>query len=262
MKLCTTSLIITFVLFLSSNSNAEISNFCFIDDFGYISEVTATRTGPGYYTLTGSADVLTGYDWIVSGYYDKATDVWSLTYTNPTPDACLLTTDYFTYTSTSHSPGVINFNWESYCFGSLTGSGAASTIFLKGLCVFRLAESEQSGPSSPNPALSGLTQRSSIPSETTPVFKSLFMDDEFSVINSGTNNYTIAFDVAAQSNVKVDIYNYAGQFITTITESNLNEGFYKFNWNGTDASGNETKPGMYFATMTQNNERATYKFVK
>ena len=249
-------------LFITFNLNAAISNFCFVDEFGYIAEVTATRTAPGYYELNGTADVFAGYDWIVTGYYDKTSDVWSLTYTNPFPDGCLVFTDYFVYTSTSHTAGNINFDWTNYCFGGATDVGSASTIYFKSLCVFRLPESTPAGPASADKSLSGVKQFIAAPQEGTPLFRDLLFDQEFSVTTTAENNYTISFELDNTSDIKIDIYNYAGQYVTTVTEAAYKSGFYKLNWNGNDASGNKSKPGMYLAIMHSDAEQLTYKFIK
>lgn len=252
----------TFSLLITFNLQAGISAFCFIDEFGYIAEVSATRTGPGYYELNGTADVLTGYDWAVTGYYDKAADIWSLTFTNPFPDDCGFTTDYFTYYSTSHDAGIINFDWTSYCFGAVTDVGVASTIFYKTLCPFKTAPTTPTGPARSDLSISGLKQTTILPILDAGYFRDLFFEEELSVVNTSTNNYTVSFEMATTSAVKVDIYNYAGQYITTIVESELNNGFHKFNWNGTDASGNTTNAGMYLATLTYGDNRVSCKFVK
>jgi hypothetical protein len=47
-----------------TQSKAAISAFCFTDAFGYVANVTATKTAPGHWELSGTGNVLTGYDWL------------------------------------------------------------------------------------------------------------------------------------------------------------------------------------------------------
>lgn len=262
MKLKSLLFALCFTMIGAGSAFAQISGFCFSDGFGYTASTSATRTGPGYYELSGTGDVLLGTDWIITGYYDKETDIWSITYTNPTPDGCGTYVDYFTYTSTSHSAGAINFNWTSYCAFGAVGSGSGSLTFTQGECAFRLGDRTPAGPAYTDEAISSLKLSTPAPTPGVGTFGDYFVEQELSVVNTGNNNFVFSFELATQTSTKVLIYDYSGKYIATIADTQLGEGFYKYTWNGTDASGNEALPGMYLAVLASSDSYVTYKFVK
>jgi len=237
---------------------AAIDNFCFTDAFGYTANVTATKTAPGYWMLSGTADVLTGYDWSISGYYDKGSDVWSLTYTNTAPDGCTFYVDYFTYTSYAHGAGVIYFNWTSYCFGGPLSSGSGSTTWTNAACAGRLGDDRTVvGPVSTDESIysNPVADLKSLPGGIT--LNEFFTEASLSVIKTDENNFGISYEVAGNTNVEVMIYNHIGQYVATVVNENQADGFYRTSWNATEAL-----PGMYVAVLKTDAETITKKFVK
>ncbi|MFI5173069.1 MAG: T9SS type A sorting domain-containing protein, partial [Chitinophagales bacterium] len=238
-------LVVAIGLMSLTQVNAGIEAFCFTDAFGYVADVSATRTAPGYWELEGTADVLTGYDWAVSGYYDKASDTWSITFTNTAPDGCTFYVDYFTYTSTSYGGGTINFSWTSYCFGGPLSSGTGSTTYTQGHCPLKLGgDVDPIGPMSSDESISlkPVVQLQSIPGGTT--FGDLFEVETLSVANYGENNFSINYQLVENTKVEINIYNHVGQLITTLVNDSKTEGYYSTNWDGAQANS-----GMYIVEL-------------
>lgn len=92
---------------------------------------------------------------------------------------------------------------------------------------------------------------------------------ELSIINEGIipsqfalhQNYpnpfnpvtTIAFDVPEQSDVLVEIYSVTGQRVKTLVNQNVDAGFHKIMWNGTNDAGVGLASGMYIYRISANN---------
>lgn len=250
-------------LFSVQSLTAQITGFCFTDVFGYTTSVSATRTGPGYWELTGTADVLTGTDWLVDGYYDKTSDVWSINFTNPAPDGCTFYVDNFTYTSTSYGGGTINYSWTSYCFGSPLSSGTGSTTWTLGTCPMRLGnETAIVGAAAADPAIATapVADLRSIPGGE--IFSSVFTEAQFSVTRNADNTFTFGYSVDTESDVAIEIYNHAGQHIATIVSGHMGSGYYVNNWDGKLENGTDALSGVYIAVMKSNGTMTTNKFVK
>ena len=257
-------LILVFAIGMMSQtqSKAAITNFCFTDVFGFVANVTATKTSPGYWELSGTADVLVGYDYTITGYFDKASNIWSITFINPLADACETYADYFTYTSTSYGPGYINFNWDSYCSGEIVLSSTGSTTFTTGPCMFRTSDREPNGPVL---ADADITSQPVVNVESVnggPIFSDLFTDASLTVINNSKNNIAISYELSDASNVEIAIYNHVGQFVTTIVNENQTEGFYNTYWDGKTTNGVDALEGMYIVVMKTDGESISSKFVK
>ncbi len=241
-----------------TQAKSQITGFCFTDVFGYVSEVTATRTAPGYWELVGTADVFAGYDWSSSGYYDKASDIWSLTFTNTEPDGCVTYVEYFTYTSTSYGGGNINFDWTSYCFGGPLGSGTGSTTYTQGACPFRLGDAKEPvGPMSANPEIYNLPAADLHSIEGGSIFGDLFEEETLTVVNTGDNNIGINYELVNDTKVTINIYNQVGQLITNLVNENKIEGYYSTTWNGVNAPN-----GMYIVELKTDVGSVSSKFVK
>jgi hypothetical protein len=82
-----TSLLTLFLsLGLLGVSTAKAFPVCFTDTYGYIFySLDATKTGPAYIELTGTATALSDWDWNVTGFIDKTTNTVFLSITNPFP---------------------------------------------------------------------------------------------------------------------------------------------------------------------------------
>jgi len=61
---------------------------------------------------------------------------------------------------------------------------------------------------------------------------------------------TIAFDVARDGNVEIEIFNIRGQKIKTLVNDNYTAGRHSVVWQGTDNYGRAMSSGVYFYRMT------------
>ena len=57
---------------------------------------------------------------------------------------------------------------------------------------------------------------------------------------------TIAYDLAAGSQVRLEIYNVVGQRIQTLVSKEQSAGRYRVRWDGADAQGRQVASGVYF----------------
>jgi hypothetical protein len=62
-------------------------------------------------------------------------------------------------------------------------------------------------------------------------------------------NTTIKYQVAHHSQVKIEVYNLAGQLVATLIDKQLPQGKYTVQWNGRDMNGKSVASGMYFVKM-------------
>jgi hypothetical protein len=72
---------------------------------------------------------------------------------------------------------------------------------------------------------------------------------------------TIAFDVAKDTNVKIDIYNIKGQRVTTLINEHFSVGSHRILWEGTDNRGRSVSSGIYFYKMTAGEFTQTRKML-
>lgn len=72
--------------------------------------------------------------------------------------------------------------------------------------------------------------------------------------NPFNNNTTLLCDIPQHGHVQLVIYNALGEKVKTIIDAHQQPGHLEAEWNGTDMNGNVTASGIYFYTMTvQNN---------
>ena len=57
---------------------------------------------------------------------------------------------------------------------------------------------------------------------------------------------TISFDLAAEGEVDLRIFNLRGQLVQTLCHSSLGIGHHKLIWDGTDSTGRKVSSGVYF----------------
>lgn len=72
---------------------------------------------------------------------------------------------------------------------------------------------------------------------------------------------TIAFDLARQSHVNIDIYNVKGQRVRTLTSDMFSVGSHKVLWNGKDDAGREVASGIYFTRMQTDHYQSVNKMI-
>jgi hypothetical protein len=74
-------------------------------------------------------------------------------------------------------------------------------------------------------------------------------------------NTTIAWSLAADGPVKLDIYNVKGRRVTTLVDEPMQAGTHRIQWNGTDAEGNPAASGIYFYRLQSKTYDATRKMI-
>jgi len=72
---------------------------------------------------------------------------------------------------------------------------------------------------------------------------------------------TIAFDIAQDGMVAIEVYNIKGQKVKTVTNEAMKAGRYTVVWNGDDNNGREVGSGVYFYRMTSGGYTKTQKML-
>jgi len=72
---------------------------------------------------------------------------------------------------------------------------------------------------------------------------------------------TIAFDVARNEHVTIDIYNISGQKVKTLVNRSFDAGRHTTVWNGDDQTGRQVGSGVYFYRMTAGKYTKTQKML-
>jgi len=72
---------------------------------------------------------------------------------------------------------------------------------------------------------------------------------------------TIAFDIAREWQVSIDIYNIKGQRVKSLVNDTFGVGRYSIVWNGDDAYGHSVGSGVYFYRMTTSEYRSVRKML-
>ncbi|MCK4640723.1 MAG: T9SS type A sorting domain-containing protein [Candidatus Marinimicrobia bacterium] len=72
---------------------------------------------------------------------------------------------------------------------------------------------------------------------------------------------TIAFRIPGDSNVRLDIYNVLGQHVQTLVNTQLNQGYHSYVWNGTTKENCPAPSGIYFYKITYGNTSKVAKMV-
>ena len=71
----------------------------------------------------------------------------------------------------------------------------------------------------------------------------------------------IKFQAPEAGNVRIDVYNIAGQLVKTVLDEYITAGIKTITWDGTNANGNAVNSGVYFYKMTAGNVVLTNKMV-
>lgn len=72
---------------------------------------------------------------------------------------------------------------------------------------------------------------------------------------------TIAYDMAADGHVRIDVYNVKGQKVTTLVNAELKAGKYRVQWTGTDENGRSVGSGIYLYRMQTEKYTSTQKMI-
>lgn len=71
----------------------------------------------------------------------------------------------------------------------------------------------------------------------------------------------ISFEISDNQKVELNIYNLKGQLIKKLVNSYLQEGQYRYIWNGTDSKGQNVGSGLYFYNFTSQGHRSSGKLI-
>ena len=72
---------------------------------------------------------------------------------------------------------------------------------------------------------------------------------------------SIQYEVAKASDIEISIFNAKGQKVRTFNQTHNSKGVYSVTWNGLDENNNKVSSGVYFYTMTVENETQTKKMM-
>jgi flagellar hook assembly protein FlgD len=72
---------------------------------------------------------------------------------------------------------------------------------------------------------------------------------------------TIGFQLPAEQNVRLTVYNAAGQLVKTLVDGHLASGSHQVIWNATDETGKSVAGGVYFYRLTAGAQDRTGKLV-
>jgi hypothetical protein len=87
----------------------------------------------------------------------------------------------------------------------------------------------------------------------------LWDEDKFTIYpNPSKGNTTIAYTLALNAKVKLDVYNVLGTKVKTLVNANQQEGEYKYSLNNQN---NELSQGVYFITLTVNGKAHTQRII-
>ncbi len=89
------------------------------------------------------------------------------------------------------------------------------------------------------------------------------------VITSLEGNYpnpfnpttTINYNIANETDVKLDIYNIKGQRVTTLVNEHHEPGYHSVIWNGKDRNNKSVASGVYFYRLKTNDKVLTKKMM-
>ena len=84
---------------------------------------------------------------------------------------------------------------------------------------------------------------------TNLIGKSALVPSDSFTLNEGETSKGAISTSAPANNVTVSIFDAAGNLVQTIPLGVVNEGLKEFEWDGTDASGNQAPEGEYFFTV-------------
>ena len=72
---------------------------------------------------------------------------------------------------------------------------------------------------------------------------------------------TISYDIASESNVRIDIYNIRGQKVKTLVDEHHIAGRYKADWHGNDDNNRNVASGVYFYRMSTSDYSSTKRML-
>ena len=92
-------------------------------------------------------------------------------------------------------------------------------------------------------------------------------DNEFQTTNLALSNYPnpfnpetiIQFNLIADSNIQIEIYNIKGQKVNTLVNKEFSKGSHSISWNGDDEYGSSVSSGIYYYKLNVNGKNEAVK---
>lgn len=123
-----------------------------------------------------------------------------------------------------------------------------------------------------NPSTSGTIVLETVFGDNNPMNDALstdnnfgFMPKEFALLGNYPNPFnpvtTLQFDLDYLSNVKVTVFNIAGNEVVTLKEGELEPGRHSIQWNASNNSGQKVPSGLYLYRVTSDNRTLTGKML-
>jgi hypothetical protein len=72
---------------------------------------------------------------------------------------------------------------------------------------------------------------------------------------------TISYDIASETDVRLDVYNIRGQKVTTLVNDHLTPGYHTVVWDGTDKNKKQVASGVYFYRLKADHKTLTKKMM-
>ncbi len=79
--------------------------------------------------------------------------------------------------------------------------------------------------------------------------------------NPFTYSTTIEYDVNDSKNVNIEIFDFSGNHVKSLVNTNSNIGKNSVNWDGTDDGGKKVASGMYFYVLKSDDQKETKKMI-
>lgn len=79
--------------------------------------------------------------------------------------------------------------------------------------------------------------------------------------NPMVTNTIFTYNLIGNSNVKLSIFDGTGRLVKVLFNENQSNGIHHYNWTGDDENGNLLSGGIYYYSLTSNNERVNGKLI-
>ena len=70
------------------------------------------------------------------------------------------------------------------------------------------------------------------------------------------------YRLAADSAVKMEIYDVTGRRVTTLVDAQQSKGLHSLRWNGSDDRGRRVPSGLYFCLLRTDSEQIVQKLIR
>jgi len=79
--------------------------------------------------------------------------------------------------------------------------------------------------------------------------------------NPARTRLNIAYALPRQTRVVLKLYDVAGKLVSTLASGDQKPGYYSLTWNRQDAKGRTCACGVYFCTLSAENQRFSRKVI-